>query len=87
MKKPPVVEAAYDSVFVAIKVVQWKSVPLHFGHGGMVSESSSRTTTVPHLVQVYVPFPGFSPVVGMFTPLFFFSLYQFSWLFVSSSDM
>jgi hypothetical protein len=42
-----------------------KSVFSHFGHGGSVSESAFSTKAYPQLVQVYVPFPGFSPVVDL----------------------
>lgn len=42
-----------------------KSVPLHFGQGGKVSVWSSNTTDWPHFLQIYVPFPGFSPVVDI----------------------
>jgi hypothetical protein len=40
-------------------------VLLQLGHGGRVSVLSSSTTVCPHFAQVYVPFPGFSPVVDM----------------------
>ncbi len=33
-----------------------------------MSELSSRITLVPHLLQKYVPLPGFSPVVGIKPP-------------------
>jgi hypothetical protein len=39
---------------------------LQLGHGGSVSDSSFSTTVCPQLLQVYVPFPGFSPVVDIF---------------------
>jgi hypothetical protein len=41
------------------------SVFLQLGHGGSVSVESFSTTVCPHLVQAYVPFPGFSPVVDI----------------------
>jgi hypothetical protein len=41
------------------------SVLLQLGHGGSVSVESFSTTVCPHLVQAYVPFPGFSPVVDI----------------------
>ena len=44
------------------------SVPLQDGHGGRRSEFWSSVTVSPHLVQVYVPFPGFSPVVDIVPP-------------------
>lgn len=39
------------------------SVPWQPGHGGMVSVESSSVTNFPQLTHLYVPFPGFSPVV------------------------
>jgi len=50
--------------------VLWNSVFWHFGHGGRVSVLSSKCTLCPHLVQVYVPIPGFSPVVLIISPSF-----------------
>lgn len=38
---------------------------LHLGHGGRVSVLSSNTTTCPQFLQVYAPFPGFSPVLDI----------------------
>lgn len=35
----------------------------HFGQGGSVSVSSSNLITSPQLTHLYIPFPGFSPVV------------------------
>jgi len=40
-------------------------VPWHFEQGGSVSVLSSKTTFWPHFLQVYVPFPGFSPVLDI----------------------
>lgn len=40
----------------------------HFGHGGSVSVASSRYKLFPHFLQVYVPLPGFSPVVDIVSP-------------------
>jgi len=37
-----------------------------------VSVLSSKITTVPQLLQIYLPLPGFSPVVGIISPLFNF---------------
>lgn len=43
------------------------SVPLQLGHGGSLSDESSSTTFCPHFRQVYVPLPGFSPVLDIST--------------------
>lgn len=43
------------------------SVLLHLGQGGSVSVESFSTTFCPQFRQVYVPVPGFSPVVDMDT--------------------
>lgn len=48
-----------------------KFVPSHLGQGGKVSVSSSSITVCPQFVHVYVPFPGFSPVVDIFPPFNF----------------
>jgi len=40
------------------------SVLSHLGHGGRVSSSSSSVTSCPQFLHLYVPLPGFSPVVG-----------------------
>jgi hypothetical protein len=45
------------------------SVPLHFEQGGSVSVASFSTLGDPQLLQMYVPFPGFSPVVDIVSSL------------------
>ena len=45
-------------------------VPLQLGQGGNVSVSSSSTTIVPEAIHLYVPLPGFSPVVYIAFPPF-----------------
>lgn len=50
------------------------SVPPHFGHGGRVSVASSRCTVVPQKLHLYVPIPGFSPVVGIYSSFFLLHL-------------
>jgi hypothetical protein len=42
--------------------ILFQYVLLHLGQGGNLSESSSSLITSSHLVHLYRPFPGFSPV-------------------------
>lgn len=42
---------------------------MHFGQLGKVSVLSLTRTTWPHLLQIYTPDPGFSPVVAIVAPL------------------
>lgn len=45
-----------------------KLVLSQVGHGGKVSESSSSRSMCP-FSHMYLPLPGFSPVVGIISPL------------------
>lgn len=60
LKKLPHFRGSFSKIYFV------NFVPLHFGQGGKVSVLSSKTTTVPHFVHLYEPFPGFSPVVCIF---------------------
>ena len=42
-----------------------KDVLAHFGQGGSLSSVLSKRTVSPQARHLYVPFPGFSPVVGI----------------------
>jgi len=39
---------------------------LHLAHGGNLSLELSKCKSSPHLVQIYLPFPGFSPHLCMY---------------------